>query len=290
MMTFALAAVYFLPIAPAAEPAKYANPTLLIDAEDLAKIPADKVRILDVRGKAKYEAGHVPGAVLAEPGLWSKKVVDNLADGPYWKMELAAVGVSPKIPVVLVAEDIRDAARVWWLLSYAGVSNVAILNGGWTAYAAAKLPMTNEVTVARAEPAEWTIMPNRKATKDDLLALLKEEKGTANIVDARTPEEFSGTQKTAAQTGHIPGAAHLEWSDLLDAKTKKFLPPEALAKLFADRKIDLGKPCVTYCQSGGRAAVMAFGLTLMGAKDVKNYYKSWSEWGNEKDTPVEGKK
>jgi thiosulfate/3-mercaptopyruvate sulfurtransferase len=44
---------------------------------------------------------------------------------------------------------------------------------------------------------------------------------------------------------------------------------------------------ITYCQSGGRAAVLAFGLELMGAKDVRNYYKSWAEWGNAPDTPVE---
>ncbi len=289
MMAFALAAVYFLPYAPVAEPAKYANPTLLVEAEELVKIPADKVRILDVRGKEKYEAGHVPGSVLAEIGPWSKKVIDNQADGPYWKQALAAVGVSPKVPVVIVAEDIRDAARAWWLLSYAGATNVALLNGGWTAYTAAKLPVSKVNTTATAEPAEWPIAPNRKATKDDLLALLKEEKGSATIVDARSPGEFTGTEKLATQAGHIPGAAHLEWTDLLDAKTKKFVSPEALAKLFADRKIDLGKPCVTYCQSGGRAAVLAFGLTLMGAKDVKNYYKSWSEWGNAKDTPVEKK-
>ena len=59
------------------------------------------------------------------------------------------------------------------------------------------------------------------------------------------------------------------------------------AEFVADRKIDLNQPAVTYCQGGGRAAVLAFGLELMGAKSVKNYYKSWGEWGNATDTPVE---
>jgi len=48
----------------------------------------------------------------------------------------------------------------------------------------------------------------------------------------------------------------------------------------------MGETAVTYCQSGGRAAVMAFTLELMGAKDVANYYRSWSEWGNAEDTPI----
>jgi thiosulfate/3-mercaptopyruvate sulfurtransferase len=82
----------------------------------------------------------------------------------------------------------------------------------------------------------------------------------------------------------------LEWVDLLDPKTDKFLPPAELMKLVKDRKIDLDKPQITYCQGGGRAAVMAFGLELAGAKRVRNYYSSWGEWGNAEDTPVQGKK
>ena len=51
--------------------------------------------------------------------------------------------------------------------------------------------------------------------------------------------------------------------------------------------MDLDKPNITYCQGGGRAAVAAFGLELAGAKNVRNYYASWAEWGNDPDTPVE---
>ena len=64
-------------------------------------------------------------------------------------------------------------------------------------------------------------------------------------------------------------------------------------RLGADREagIDLNRPTASHCQSGGRASVMAFGLELMGAQDVRNYYRGWSEWGNVEDTPVEpGKK
>jgi thiosulfate/3-mercaptopyruvate sulfurtransferase len=43
---------------------------------------------------------------------------------------------------------------------------------------------------------------------------------------------------------------------------------------------------VTHCQSGGRASVVALALDLMGARDVRNYYRSWAEWGNDPDTPV----
>jgi thiosulfate/3-mercaptopyruvate sulfurtransferase len=59
-----------------------------------------------------------------------------------------------------------------------------------------------------------------------------------------------------------------------------------LKRLFDAAGIAIDRPTATYCQSGGRAAVMAYGLELMGAKDVRNYYRSWSEWGNADDTPV----
>jgi thiosulfate/3-mercaptopyruvate sulfurtransferase len=35
-----------------------------------------------------------------------------------------------------------------------------------------------------------------------------------------------------------------------------------------------------------RAAVLAFALELMGGKEIRNYYRSWSEWGNAEDTPI----
>ena len=45
-------------------------------------------------------------------------------------------------------------------------------------------------------------------------------------------------------------------------------------------------PQTTRAPICGRASVMEFALELMGAKDLRNYYKGWSEWGNAPDTPV----
>jgi thiosulfate/3-mercaptopyruvate sulfurtransferase len=285
MMTLALTAVYLLPAASPAGEAKYANSTLLVEPEELAKDPT-RFRVLDVRGKAKYEDGHVPGSVATQLGRWSQALNDGRADAAFWKKELAAVGVAPDRPVVVVSDDIRDEARGWWLLTYAGVHDSRVLNGGWDAYTAAGGPVSKEQTAAKAEPHDWKPATGRLATKGDLLSLLRADPKPC-IVDARTAEEYSGEQQTAKKAGHVPGAVHLEWSDLLDTKAKKFKPAAKLAKLLADRKIDVGRPCVTYCQSGGRSSVAAFGLALMGGKDVRNYYKSWSEWGNDPDTSVE---
>jgi len=107
-------------------------------------------------------------------------------------------------------------------------------------------------------------------------------KRTIDLIDLKP--YFHGTAK---RNGAIPGAIHKEWTEVIDKKTQRFKSPEELSKLFEEAGIDLNKSSVTYCQSGGRAAVMAFALELMGGKSVRDYYRSWSEWGNAEDTPIE---
>lgn len=281
MMTALLLAVH---LAGAEPSANYPTPNMLVEA-DAAKLKG--FHLLDVRPKAKYDAGRIPNAVRADTGAWSKAVLADRADAAFWKAELAKVGVRPKVPVAVYADDVRDAARAWWVLKLAGVPDVRIVNGGWKAWTAAQLPTAKGDTVAVAEPHDWAPDPKRLADKRHVLEALK---GGLVCVDARTKDEFTGDRAFAKKAGHIPGATHLEWVELIDPKTDKFLPPADLTKLIQDRKIDLDKPQVTYCQGGGRAAVLAFGLELAGAKDVRNYYPSWGEWGNAEDTPVEGKK
>lgn len=268
--------VSFSLLAPTADPAKYAKPDLLVEPAD-AK--AEKFTILDTRAKDKYADGHIPGATNVAIGPWAKAVNDGKADAAYWKNALATVGIGPKTPVLVYSDDLRDAARGWWLLKLAGVPDARILNGGWDAYKAAKLTVSKEVVTPKlAVPHDWKPEP-RLAVMADVVKLADSK--DVGVIDARTATEV--------EAGKVPGAKPLEWTELVDQKSKKFKPAGELIKLFDEKKIDLGKPCVTYCQGGGRAAVMAFGLELMGAKDVKNYHKSWGEYGSDKTTPKEKK-
>jgi thiosulfate/3-mercaptopyruvate sulfurtransferase len=160
-----------------------------------------------------------------------------------------------------------------------------LLNGGWFAWKAAGGEVTREDVKPQPRDVTLTAHPNRLATKDQILKDLQGR--PPQIIDARSLEEHCGQAQTAKRNGAIPGAIHLEWKDCLDPKTKKFKNPEDLAKLLRERSIDVDKPAVTYCQSGGRSAVVAFTLELMGGLQVRNYYRSWSEWGNDDDTPIQ---
>jgi len=276
MMTILTLAVHFIAADPPAP--------MLVEVDDAKR---KEFYFLDVRQKAEYEKGHLPGAVHIEVGPWSKAVTAGKAGAAFWKTELANAGVTPTRPTIVYSDDPREAARAWWLLKFAGVPDVRILNGGWKAYAASRLPVQKEPVAPRAELHDWKPSTDRLADKNLVLDALKSD---AIIVDARSEAEYSGEAKKARKSGHIPGAVRLEWSDLIDPATGKYLPQPELIKLMKERHIDLDKPVITYCQSGGRAAVTAFGLELAGANRVRNYYPSWAEWGNAEDTPVETRK
>jgi thiosulfate/3-mercaptopyruvate sulfurtransferase len=268
-----------LAVTPAAD--TYPNTKILIEADALRKLDPKTVLILDARDEKTYLAGHIPGAVRLPTAEWSKAVPDTPGA---WAKRLAQLGIKSDTPVVVYAE-VRDAARAWWLLKYAGVEDVRLLNGGFLAWEKTSGESETKKNWARPiEPRKPAVLSDRLAEKKDVQAILKDK--SSQILDARSEGEYCGTAGAATRKGHIPGAVALEWSDLLTSD-KKFKSPEELKKLFAERKVDPDKPAVTYCQSGGRAAVLAFGLELMGAKHVRNYYKSWAEWGNADDMPVE---
>jgi thiosulfate/3-mercaptopyruvate sulfurtransferase len=263
--------------------AGYAKPELLIEADDLPGYAAEgSVRILDCRGKGKYLDGHVPGAMWLDTITWMRAFGEG-EDREAWSKRIGGLGIDTGTKVVVYdASRAKDAARIWWILRYWGVKEVRLLNGGWSAWLAGGGPVDKTDVRPTAVEAKLTPQPSRLATRVQVAAVLN---GKVQIVDARSADEFCGVADTAKRNGAIPGAVHLEWSDTLDDRGR-FKSAAELSKLFKDAGIDPTRPAVTYCQSGGRAAVMAFALELMGGKDVRNYYRSWNEWGNAEDTPV----
>jgi thiosulfate/3-mercaptopyruvate sulfurtransferase len=280
LSTFVCAAMVFTPAA------GYPRANLLVEATEL-KAARTKSIVLDVRAKSAYDAGHIPGAQWVDVRAWEKAF--GTPEAKAWSQRLGEAGIEGTKPVVVYGgDDVRDTARIWWILKYWNYPFVGLLNGGWSAWIAADGPVSREPTVV--VPINVLVTPKTRAlaTKEQLLTALKGS--PPQLIDARSSAEYCGEAQTAKRNGMIPGAIHLEWTETIDPKTKKFKSPEELAAMIRERKIDLDKPAVTYCQSGGRAAVVAFTLELMGGKQIVNYYKSWSEWGNAEDTPVEVQK
>ena len=280
---------------PAAAADAYPRPELLVEAETLAK-NAKPYLILDVRPKAEFEKGHIAGAYWVDASQWTKEFAKE--PKAFAHRLRTAIAKSQRQRFVIY-DDVksRDAARLWWILRYSGHENASLLNGGWKNWQSLQLPIETGISSANIW-AEWSIerdstgsntlvqSAQRLATMQQLLQTLKNP-GVSQIIDARSENEYCGSAGMAKRKGSIPGAIHLEWSDLIDAQTHKFKSSQELTELFKKAGIKLDQPLVTYCQSGGRASVMAFGLELMGAKQVQNYYASWAEWGNQTDTPID---
>lgn len=286
MIRVALLALLFAPLSVRAADEAYPKPDLLVEPAALAKPgEAKKLVVLDARSREKYAKDHLPGARWVDHAEWAKGFGEGTdADG--WGKRIGQLGIGADSRVVVYDDNhSKDAARVWWILRYWGVEDVRLLNGGWVGWEKGGHPTETAETAPVPVKFVAKARAGRLATKDDLLKSLDGNK--VQIVDARSEKEFCGLDKlTNMRAGAIPGAKQLEWIDLLDKDTQRFKGSGDMKKLFDGAGIKLDEPTATHCQSGGRAAVMAFGLELMGAKDVSNYYKSWSEWGNAKDTPV----
>jgi thiosulfate/3-mercaptopyruvate sulfurtransferase len=240
---------------------------------------------LDAQPKDQYEAGHIPNAIWVDHDDWSKTFARD-QDASRWQKLIGELGITPDTHVVLYDNHSTNrAARLWWILRYWGIKDVKLLNGGWKSWSAAGGSTTKEVPKVEAVEITLSPHPERLATKAQLLKAIP--KHDFQIIDARSESEYCGEANTAKRNGAIPGAVHKEWTEVIDKQTQRFKSPEELSKLFKEAGIDLNRSSVTYCQSGGRAAVMAFTLELMGMNSVRNYYKSWSEWGNANDTPIE---
>lgn len=285
--TMAVAALLAAMVVGHAHAEPYPRAQLLVEpaALDQAGTVSELV-ILDARERAKYDSGHVPGARWVDHADWSKGFGDG-EDVPAWTRRVGELGLDTSSQVIVYDDNMaKDAARVWWILRYWGVEKVRLLHGGWKGWQSAELPI-EEQPPAASNPTTPRLMPRaeRLATKNEILSSLAGSQ--LQIVDARTEGEFCGLEAlTNKRAGAIPGARQLEWSDLIDSATHRFKSAAELEKLFAAAGIDLQRPTATHCQSGGRSSVMVFGMQLMGAENVSNYYSSWSEWGNADDTPV----
>jgi thiosulfate/3-mercaptopyruvate sulfurtransferase len=259
---------------------------LLIEPGALAEVGEPRHVILDAREGRAWSLGHVPGAVQIDAADWAKAFGDG-ADAEGWSKRIGDLGITADTPVVVYDDSLsRDAARIWWILKYWGVNRAAILNGGWAGWKASGLPISDKATAAPAPVTfQATAGRGRLATKATLLEDLTSK--SRQIVDTRSFGEFCGDRKLSNHRGGaMPGAVHLEWSDLMDSGTQRFKTADELSRLFQMAGIDAERPLATHCQSGGRSSVTAFVLELMGADDVQNYYRGWSEWGNAEDTPI----
>jgi len=221
----------------AAGPTQPAQQTMLIEVQDLQKkLKEPSLRILDARAQADYAKGHIPGAVRVDVKGWQAlgKKDGGFRDANAWAEQVGGLGIKNQSKVAVYGANPTDTARVWWTLKYLGVEHVMIVNGGWSAWTKDNLPVEKTAATAKAVTFEPKFQADRLEEIDSLKKTLKSDK--VKVVDARSPGEFTGKVVKGKKGGHISGAAHLEWKELL-AEDGRFKTPEQLRKLFRERGI-----------------------------------------------------
>ena len=251
--------------------------------------------IIDIRGEADFAKAHVPGSIRSDhPGIWRGK---NGVVPPITQLEagLTGLGVANGKTVVIVpagkdATEFGAAARVYWTLKYLGHDAVAILDGGWKAWATdSALPVAGGEEVAKkaSTPFVAKVQPELLATTDQVAAKLD----TATVlVDARPEAQYLGKDKVAAATrfGHIPGAVSLDQARFYDAVTNRLKPKDALLSLLPDELRDkTDADVVSYCNTGWWSATNWFVLhELLGYDNAALYAKSMVGWTADPSRPV----
>lgn len=253
----------------------------------------DGVVLLDVRftpghpgRKESYLAGHIPGALyldlpteLADPTARARGRGSNpLPDPAKLQTDLRRLGVN-NTSSVIVYDDTNGApaARAWWVLTWAGLPHVKILDGGLTAWKAADHPLAIGETVA-ATDGHVELAPGK------LPSLGADEAGSfpeiGALVDTRPAASFSGNGNA-----HIPGARSFP-AELLLRPDNALISGTELAGRLKLAGIDLSRPIAAYCGGGVASSLFTLALANVG-KEVSLYPGSWSEWTADGSRPVE---
>jgi thiosulfate/3-mercaptopyruvate sulfurtransferase len=224
------------------------------------------IRLVDVRTRGQYLAGHLPGAVHLDP---EEDLTGDLGGGrhPLPRPEAFAgsasrAGIGPDTFVLAYDDGTGWAARLWWLLRHHGHDECGTFD--IRAYTGPLREHVPDVAPARFEPRLRT---DDTADADELLARL-EDPGLV-LLDARAPERYRGEVEPLDKiAGRIPGARN--------AFFEQPLPNDAA---------DVPE-VVVYCGSGVTACVQVQRLVLAGREDARLYPGSWSDWST-RGLPVE---
>jgi len=276
------------------------EPLVSVDSLN-ASLSDSNLVVLDIRsvidgGSVEtYAKGHIPGAVHSDYDKAGWRVTRNglpymLPTVPQLEKLIGELGIDEDSRVVVVpagvsATDFGSATRIYWTLRVAGVGNISILDGGFTAWTAANYPV--ETGIATPSPRIFTATINTTLIADATDVEKLVESGAGALIDARPAEYFQGKLKADAvgAYGHIPHALNIDSASFYDPATNRLRKRDELATIAA--RISPAGPIVNYCNTGHWSSTDWFVLSeLFGRKNVKLYYGSMVEWSSVASRPV----
>ena len=250
--------------------------------------------IWDVRDEKSYLEGHIPGAInIGDAGntLRDANKEDYIAT-----MKIQAIfnqaGLDINKDIVVYGSRGNPYAYFGlYTINYFGGKQAQIYHDGIDAWKLAGLPLQKDRATLPAVSVVLVPQPQLVVSNEEMLKLAQSK--SVQIIDARTPDEFSGKDVRAIRGGHIPNAVNIpfeeNWQDpatsiklskkqVADNSGMTLKSQADLKKLYSG--LDPNQETVVYCQSGVRASETATVLKNLGFKKVKVYDASWLGWGN----------
>lgn len=272
----------------------------LIAAEELAAMSPDGVLIVDCRfdlvdpakGERDYQAEHIPGAVYADLDhdlSDLSRIPLGLGRHPLPSEEafsavLSRLGWRPGLQVVSydAGNGSLAAARLWWLLRLCGVREVAVLDGGYAAWKAAHLPVSQEAP--NRSPTQVSVHYESSQVIVDHAAIAGMQ---GLLIDARATPRYRGEVEPIDRVaGHVPGAANRPFTDNLQADGR-FKSPAALREEFRAVIGDHAPEHVVHmCGSGVTACHNVLAMEHAGLAGSRLYAPSWSGWISDASRPI----
>ena len=254
----------------------------------------DQVVVVDVRKGPFYLLGHIADAQHVERAefLETRNQVKSLVpSAAAFTTLLSQLGVTPETIVVAYAEDDNPyAARFVWTLRYHGHKNSYVLDGGYDKWAAENrdtklLPSASPQPSLYVQAADADYLQARSGA--DYVYTRLENPGVL-VWDTRRAAEYEGSEVRADRGGHIPGAVHLNWTDLQSEVNgvKVLKSSDELVALLQSKGFTRDKEIVAHCQTGIRSSYATLVLLGLGYERVKNYDGSWIEWANNPTLPI----
>jgi thiosulfate/3-mercaptopyruvate sulfurtransferase len=241
-----------------------------------------------------YDKGHIEGAVRLD---WQTELQDQVkrdfVDQQAFEALLSRKGIANDDTVILYGGNNNwFAAYAYWYFKLYGHQDVKLLDGGRKKWELDSRPLTEAVvnrpaTTYQAKAQDTSI----RAFRDEVIAAI----GSKNLVDVRSPDEFSGKllapahlpQEQSQRAGHIPTALNVPWSQAAN-EDGTFKSDDELRSLYEGKGLDGSKSTIAYCRIGERSSHTWFVLReLLGHGDVKNYDGSWTEYGSLVGVPIE---
>ncbi|MFJ9953180.1 sulfurtransferase [Kitasatospora sp. NPDC091207] len=269
---------------------------VLVDADWVqARLDDPKVVIVEVdEDTSAYDKNHIRNAVRID---WKSDLQDpvrrDFIDQAGFEALLSAKGIANDDIVVLYGGNNNwFASYAYWYFKLYGHGDVRLLDGGRKKWELDSRDLVSEVPArAATEYRAQAVDSSIRAFRDDVLAAI----GNLNLVDVRSPDEFSGKllapahlpQEQSQRPGHVPSARNIPWAkNANDDGT--FKSDDELKALYEAEGIDLAKDTIAYCRIGERSALTWFVLhELLGQENVKNYDGSWTEYGSLVGVPIE---